>query len=333
MKDGTLHISHDFGLTPDWQQVIVDALGNKLIDNKYVIHDGHSATGFSLFLEVMPGLSVLLMDMVYHIDVAFTRLANNDQFYLMYYDLCDEFCTHKVEGDDKKVRYSMKLGMGFMDSTMQSTVIPSPGDRYHSMRIFVTKALVKSLIWNFRSVDVMEEIFDEEKNTPFFYSHMDSASRLLLNELKGKDSTALSFELLVKGLALRVLVNTLRRARILEAPNYKMSSADTAGILMSAEHLLNDLLRAFPGLEVLAKMAGMSISKYKTLFSKIMKDSPQHFYMNKKMLLAKNLLQHGTFALVKDVAFEMGYTKPGHFAAAYRKAFGCLPGEDLHKKL
>ena len=40
MKEGTLHIKHRFELTPDWQQEIVDGLGNRLIDNKYLIHDG-----------------------------------------------------------------------------------------------------------------------------------------------------------------------------------------------------------------------------------------------------------------------------------------------------
>lgn len=331
MKEGTLHIKHDFSLTPEWQQAIVEGLGNKLINNKYLIHDGRNATGFSLFLEVMPGLSVLLMDVVYHIDVAFTRMANDEQFYLIYYDLSDQFSTRIVEGVDHKIRYSMKLGMGFMDSSMQSTLIPCPGERYYSLRIFATKALIKSLVGNFKPADLIEKIFDEKKNTLFFYTHVDSASRLLLNELKEKDFTAPSYEMLLKGIALKVLVNTLKRAQVLESPIHKMSPVDTAGVLATVEFLLNDLLMDFPGLTVLANMAGMSVSKYKTLFSKIMKDSPQRFFVKEKMMLAQTLLQGGTFSAVKDIALELGYTKPGHFAAAYKKAFGILPGQDFQQ--
>lgn len=331
MKEGTLHIEHDFSLTPEWQQAIVDGLGNKLIDDKYLIHDGRNATGFSLFLEVMPGLSVLLMDVVYHIDVAFTRRANDAQFYLMYYDLSDQFSTRIVEGIDQKIRYSMKLGMGFMDSSMQSTLIPCPGERYYSLRIFATKALIKSLVGNFKPADLIEKIFDEKQNTLFFYTHVDSASRLLLNELKEKDFTAPSYEMLLKGIALKVLVNSLKRARVLETSIHKMSSSDTAGILATAEYLLNDLLMDFPGLSVLADLAGMSVSKYKVLFSKIMKDSPQRFFVKEKLLLAQSLLQGGNFSSVKDVALELGFAKPGYFAAAYKKAFGNLPGDDLLK--
>lgn len=332
MKPGTLHIEHDFSLSPEWQQAIVEGLGNKLIDDKYLIHDGHKATGFSLFLEVMPGLSVLLMDVVYHIDVAFTRRANDDQFYSIYYDLSDQFSTRIVEGADRKIRYGMKLGMGFMDSSMQSTLIPFPGERYYSLRLFASKALVKSLVGNFRPADLIDKIFDEKKNTLFFYTHVDSASRLLLNELKEKSFREPSYELLLKGVALKVLANTLRRARIYESALHKMSPSDTAGVMDTVQFMLDDLLMDFPGLATLADMAGMSVSKYKLLFNKIMKDSPQRFFTKEKLVLAQSLLQGGVFNTVKEVALELGYSKPGYFAAAYKNAFGNLPGEDLLKK-
>ena len=93
-----------------------------------MIHDGHAATGFSLFLEVMPGLSVLLMDVVYHIDVAFTRMASSEPLYLMYFDLNEGFSTRIMEDGSQKVRYSSNLGMGFIDSNTQTTLIPSPGE-------------------------------------------------------------------------------------------------------------------------------------------------------------------------------------------------------------
>ena len=332
MKEGTLHIEHDFGLTPEWQQGIVDGLGNKLIDNKYLIHDGRKATGFSLFLEVMPGLSVLLMDVVYHIDVAFTRRISSDPYYSIYYDLSNQHSTRIVEGDHHKIRYTTNMGMGFMDSSMQMTFIPYPGERYYSLRIFASKALIKKLVGNFRPDDLTEKIFDSAQNTLFFCTHVDSASRLLLNELKEKSFRSPSYELLLKGVSLKVLTNTLKRARVYETIIRKMSSADTEGILNTVQYLQSDLLMDFPGLAVLAEIAGMSISKYKILFSKIMRESPQRFFLNEKLLLAQVLLQGGNFSSVKDIALELGYSKPGYFAAAYKKTFGNLPGDDLLKR-
>jgi AraC-like DNA-binding protein len=63
-----------------------------------------------------------------------------------------------------------------------------------------------------------------------------------------------------------------------------------------------------------------------------MKDSPQRFFTKEKLSLAHNLLQKGTFASIKDVALELGYNKAGHFASAYKKAFGSLPGDVCVRK-
>jgi AraC-like DNA-binding protein len=317
MKEGTLHIKHRFELTPDWQQDIVNGLGSKLIDNKYLIHDGHAATGFSLFSEVMPGLSVMLMDVVFHIDVAFTPVASSDPLYLMYFDLNEGFSTRIMEGDGQKVRYSSNLGMGFIDSDMQHTFIPTPGERYYSLRIFARKELIHSLVGEIKL---------------FFYTHIDSASRLILNELKDRPFNSPSYELLLRGVALRVLTNTLKRVRELETSVHKVSTTDAAGVLLTAEYLTGDLLMDFPGLDALAEMAGMSASKYKTLFSKMMKNSPQRFFTKEKLSLARSLLQNGTFASIKDVALELGYSKPGYFASVYKKTFGSLPGDVFVKK-
>jgi AraC-like DNA-binding protein len=89
----------------------------------------------------------------------------------------------------------------------------------------------------------------------------------------------------------------------------------------------------FPGLEALAGMAGMSVSKYKILFSRIMKNSPQKFFTKEKLSLAQSLLQKGTFSSIKDVALELGYGKPGHFASVYKKNFGYLPSDVFVKKV
>ncbi|MBE5318139.1 helix-turn-helix transcriptional regulator [Pedobacter sp. MR2016-19] len=318
MKEGTLHIKHRFELTAEWQQEIVDGLGNKLIDDKYMIHDGRAATGFSLFLAVMPGLSVLLMDVVYHIDVAFTRMASREPLYLMYFDLNEGFSTRIVEGDRQKVRYSSDIGMGFIDSDTQSTLIPSPGERYYSLRIFASKQLINSIVGEV---------------TLFFNTHVDSASRLILNELKDRPFNTPSYELLLKGVALRVLTNTLNRVRELETSDHKMSNTDVKGVMETVKYLTSDLLMDFPGLETLAEIAGMSISKYKIIFSKMMNNSPQRFFTKEKLSLANNLLQKGTFASIKDVALELGYGKPGHFAAVYKKNFGYLPSDVFVKKV
>ena len=90
---------------------------------------------------------------------------------------------------------------------------------------------------------------------------------------------------------------------------------------------MDNLFLDFPGVTVLAEMAGMSESKYKLLFKKVMKGSPNSFFLHEKLLLAQSLLQSGNFNSIREVAIEVGYSKPGYFSEAYKKAFDMLPQE------
>ncbi|NRF41882.1 helix-turn-helix transcriptional regulator [Pedobacter foliorum] len=327
MSAPVLHIKHYYALAPHWQQPMANDLGAELIEEKLLELPKSIGQGGSYFLEVIPGLSLLLADVTFHTPITFTRLATTDHFYLAYYDLSDEISSHIVEGTDHKIGYRSKLGMGFMDSQTESTLIPTLNERYYSLRLFMSKELLISLMGNSKPQNIIEALFDETKNTLFFYSHIDSSTRLLLKELKERSFNDPSFELHAKGTALKVLTHLIRRARNFEPIIQKLSSSDTTAILNTSQYLLDNLPLDFPGVTFLAELAGMSESKYKKLFTKIVKSSPKSFFLEEKLLLAQNLLQSGNFHSIREVALEVGYSKTGYFSEAYKKAFGTLPQE------
>ena len=322
-----INIRHHYSLCPVWQQQIADALGAKLINDKLLLLPKDIGNGGSVFLEVMTGLSLLFMDLTFSVPISMTRMAANDQFYIVYYDLSEEISSHIVNGTDHKIGYQSKLGMGFMDCSTESTLIPALHQRYCSLRLFISKHLLKSLMGNAKPQAVVEDLFDGSKNTLFFYGHIDSNTRILLQPLKAYSFDNSSFELLLKGIALKALNYLVKRVRNFEPIIQKLSTVDTSGILKTAEYLMGNLILDFPGLSVLAEMAGMSESKYKLLFKKVMKGTPNNFFLQEKLLLAQNLLQSGNFNSVREVAIEVGYSKPGYFSEAYKKAFNALPQE------
>lgn len=333
MSENTLHIKHSYALSPDWQQVLVDALGAKLINEQQLVLPENIGKGGSFFLEVMPGFSLLLLDVTFYIPISFTRQASKDHFYLAYYDLNDEINSHTVAGTAHQIGYESKLGMGFTDSRIESILTPTVNERYYSLRLFISKQLLMSLMGNNKPQEVIETLFDDTQNTLFFYSHIDSSTRLLLRKLKERSFDEPSFELFAKGTALKILTYLVRRIRNIEPIIEKLSPADTSGILRTSQYLLDSLLLDFPGVAMLATMAGMSESKYRKLFSKIMKSSPNSFFLQEKLRLAQNLLQSGNFNSIRDVALEVGYSKPGYFTEAYKKAFGTLPQDIFIKSI
>lgn len=322
---------YNFTLSPAWQQQIVDQLGATLTDNKILAMPEHIADGSSFFLEVMPGLSVFLLDMTFKVPVAITRIATDQNFYMAYFDMGEEITTHMLHDTEHRAGYHSKLGMSFMDASIKGIILPPVSQRSYSLRLLIDKDLIKELFAPNREAEITSSLFDESKNTLFFYSHIDSRSKVLLNNLKDLSFTDLSFELKLKSTALYLLGYLVDRATRFEPIINKLSEQDIDNILASGDYLMKNLLSEFPGLSFLAEMAGMSISKYKILFKKILKDTPNGFFINEKLLLAQQLLLSGNFNSVTEVAYELGYNKPGYFSSVYKKMYTVLPGEVLIK--
>jgi AraC-like DNA-binding protein len=290
------------------------------------------ASGGSVFLEVVPGVSVHLLDMTFHVPVAITRVAKDHNYYMIYYDIGDEITTHILGDTVHKAGYHSKLGMGFMDCSIKGIIMPPVGERTYSLRLLVDKTYYKSLAATNRTAEVTDLLFDESKNTLFFYSHIDSRSKVLLNELKEEHHfSSSSFELKLKHIALYLLNYVVERTARFEPIINKLSQADIDNVLKTSQYMLDNLLSEFPGLPAMAEMAGMSGTKYKVLFKKILKESPNNFFSNEKMLLGQQLLQSGDFKNVNDIAYELGYSNPGYFTKLYKRTFGVSPGDVLVK--
>ncbi|QQT24258.1 helix-turn-helix transcriptional regulator [Sphingobacterium spiritivorum] len=325
------HIKHTYSLNPEWLYQLAHAFDTDIIDNKRSTLPKQHGYGETIFLEIMPGFSIQLVDVVYTTAVKVTRIPTKEDMYVVYYDISDNFNQHIIDGTDHRVGYSSKFGMGFTDGKVESTFIPAVGKRNFYLRLFISKPLLQSMLAASKPVQEIEAIFDESKKVLSYYRHMESTTQLLLNDLKNRSFANPAFELLLRGISLQVFTNLIRRIRSYDDKLYKLPQQDLENMDKSIAYLTKDLQMDFPGIQKLAEIAGMSASKYKTLFKKIMKDTPQQFFLSEKLLLAKDLLNGGTFGSIREVALELGYNQSGYFAAAYRKKFNLQPGENFVK--
>ncbi|MGJ1445546.1 helix-turn-helix transcriptional regulator [Sphingobacterium spiritivorum] len=325
------HIKHSYSMSADWMYQAAHAFDTEIIDNKRSTIPQQHGTGGTIFLEIIPGLSIQLVDLIYTVPIKVTRTPTKEDMYVVYYDISDNFNQHIIDGTEHKVGYSSKFGMGFTDGKAESTFIPAIGKRNFYLRLFIAKSLLHSMLSECKPAHEIELIFDKSKKVLSYYQHMESATQVLLNELKNRSFDDPAFELLLRGASLQVFTNLVKRIRLYDDELYKLPQQDLDNMDKSIAYMTNDLQMDFPGIQKLAEISGMSTSKYKTLFKKIMKDTPQQFFLNEKLLLAKDLLNGGMFKSVKEVALELGFSQSGYFAAAYRKKFNILPGENLIK--
>lgn len=93
------------------------------------------------------------------------------------------------------------------------------------------------------------------------------------------------------------------------------------------EHYLSKhLLDKFPGIEWLARKFNVSETKLKTEFRQLFGQPVYHYYKERQMQLAKELLVENQL-IIKEISYKLGYENTSKFSAAFKKHHGILPSE------
>ena len=93
------------------------------------------------------------------------------------------------------------------------------------------------------------------------------------------------------------------------------------------EYLLKNMDHA-PTLKELAKVAGLNEYQLKVGFKEIYGNTVFGYLLNHRLDHAHVLLDSAKFQ-VNEVAYQIGYSNPSHFIAAFRKKFGITPKKYL----
>ncbi len=83
-----------------------------------------------------------------------------------------------------------------------------------------------------------------------------------------------------------------------------------------------------PTIRQLARESGLNEYQLKTGFKEIYGDTVYGYLLNHRLDYARLLLDKGTLH-VNEVAFQIGYSNPSHFIAAFKKKFGITPKKYL----
>jgi AraC-like DNA-binding protein len=93
------------------------------------------------------------------------------------------------------------------------------------------------------------------------------------------------------------------------------------------EHYLGKhLLDKFPGIELLASKFNVSETKLKTEFKQLFGEPVYHYFKERQMQLAKELLTENQL-IIKEISYKLGYENTSKFSAAFKKHHGILPSE------
>ena len=109
----------------------------------------------------------------------------------------------------------------------------------------------------------------------------------------------------------------------------KISSEDVKNIELATAYL-NDHSTSDVPLDCLAKIACMSLSKFKYSFKQVNKCSVTEYIQNRRMSQAECLLSN-TDLSISNIARSVGYSNPSRFSELFKKSTGLLPG--MYRKM
>jgi AraC-like DNA-binding protein len=107
-----------------------------------------------------------------------------------------------------------------------------------------------------------------------------------------------------------------------------LNDQETVRKIKHAKEYLLKNLESPPSLKELAKFAGLNEYQLKVGFKEIYGNTVYGYLLDHKLDHSRALLDSNKFQ-VNEVAYEIGYTNPSHFIAAFRKKFGITPKKYL----
>ncbi len=191
---------------------------------------------------------------------------------------------------------------------------------FEAMSVFVELPLLQRALEEVFGVDAAQAQLRDV--SAFTDVALDSLMERLRDELMLRHASPL----FVQGIAQAIAIHLARNYAVTgeeshsgspSLPGYKLRQITD----WMAEHVAEDL-----NLDRLAAQAGLSKFHFHRLFKSAMGLSPSRHHINLRMNAARQLLRE-TKKTVVDVALDVGYTNPSHFAKLFRRETGLTPSE------
>ncbi|KAF2325782.1 helix-turn-helix domain-containing protein [Flavobacterium daemonense] len=316
-------------VTPEWQQKMAESLNGTFLDEKMIIFPESLGKGHTFFIQVTPGIAVIVMDFVLSSQLKINRIEDDTNRYVVHFDLSDQENEMHYYNTTYKIGNNLKTGLSIFKNQGNYHFEPATGKRVFALRLFIDELLMNELIENNPSKKLIEKRIGFGKQKKCVVD-IDGDSLLLLTKLKETSIEDPSYDVNLKGLSLRLVSNVL--LKLAKKSKKEIASKDIDGILKAEQFILDNLYNSFPSIQMLAQIACMSETKFKTLFKKHFKKTSQKFFHEEKMSLAQKKMQSGEYTTLTEIIQELNYSQLSHFSTLYFNFFSRKPLQDFVKK-
>jgi AraC family transcriptional regulator len=230
---------------------------------------------------------------------------------------------HERENNGPWIKHRIKQGSFFLTSggapydCRWRAVSDEP---FQSMQVFVQLPLLQR---------AMEEVFGVDagnarlKDLSAFY---DATLSHMMEQLREELMRRTASHLLVQGLAQAIAVHLARNySEVVREPRSSSPSLPGFKLRQITDWMSQHMADEF-SLERLATQIGLSRFHFTRLFKAATGASPLQYHLNLRINAASQLLRE-TKKSITEIALEVGYNNPSHFAELFHRETGLTPSE------
>jgi len=316
-------IEHFYSADLSWAEHLANQLEGK-IDGNFIQASDDIQTGVRYFLECEKGVVAYYVDVTYHKDLHFTQKNLQTDFVGLYYNLTDGQATVTKKNQVYNVnRWNFNLAT--IDGTLVTDYEVKTGSRTFALNIFVKKTVIESVAKAHNiTIRDLDKITDPKRNTIIRFDRMSNESFHILDDLRKLKVGGDIFDLNLKGTVHMLLSNYLKKISSNRIIIQTVNESDLDNIIAIQKYLIDNINAHFPSIRLMAEMANMSESKFKNLFKKITGMTPNSFFMDNKLLRAKELLESKKLS-ISQVSDQLHFTNNSYFASKFKENFGLSP--------
>ncbi|MCV9928553.1 AraC family transcriptional regulator [Flavobacterium sp. LS1R49] len=316
-------IKHSYGADLDWVAPFAKQLEGKVNGNFIVVPDT-LFKGSRYVLDCGDGIVAYYVDVTNNRDVNLIQKNISNDFIGIYYNLSEgevKYSSSNFKHNVGRWQYNLLV----IDSSLETNYFIKAGSKSYVLCIFIKKSMMASYAQkNNITLRDIDKITDPSKNTIIRFDRMSSESFHLIDDLRKLKVGGPVFDLNLTGTVHLLLSNFFKKMSSVRIIIQTVNESDLANIIAIQMFLINTIEDHFPTIKLMAHNANMSESKFKDLFKKITGKTPNTFFIENKLLKAKELLE-GKQLTITQVSDRLNFTNNSYFASKFKEHFGIAP--------
>lgn len=315
----------------EFLQEYADLLQIKLENNTLVFPE-NIARGYMRACSLPNGLELLISDFETNTDLYLERTGASEKLFSLRFEELSvkEACEVDLGNGLEPIELSARAGSLLRNTSQPIKIMAKKGTAVRGIYLLFSQDWLKKQIGVSEDSPLLEKYFsleDGQLNLELW----DAEYRRLVDEIMSIRNHPFS-KAAVQNRVMLLLERFFTRLhyKLVEKRQHdKLSQQDLHGLNEAESLLMKDFGVTPPTISQLARLAGMSPSKFKIAFKQVYGLPVYQYYLKFKMQKARDLLLSGDYP-VKKVGMMLGYSNLSHFANAFRKEMGQLPSEMLN---